>query len=244
MTPTHVPHPDAIAERLGRAASARGQHPKPVVLSAVATHSLFFGADADLRTRIVTDLGSLAQTDPARFLTTYRALWEATATTFPYLREHLGPVVGWLDHASPESVTALGDALVESARMDLHAAAEQPTVQGDLLGQVLMAVDAPGDRQARGAFYTPPSLATLLARLTEPENFETFTDPCCGGGGLAIATIREMRRAGRAPETVQWALNDLDPTAVVCAGVAMASHGMPHVTLTCGDTLAPQAPRP
>lgn len=221
-------------------ATRRGYSPKPVVISAVATNALFFGVDTDTRAAMVSALGALATDDPARFVTAYRALWNAQTVGFPYLRDHLGPFTGWLDHdAGGTQVQALGDALTETAAMDLHASAEEPTVAGDLLGQVLMAVEAPGDREARGAFYTPAHVAGLIADLSEVSDFETFTDPCCGAGGLAIATLRSMRRASRRPGTVTWVLNDLDPCAVACAGVAMAIHGMPHVHLTCGDALAP-----
>lgn len=240
MTPDTALHPNQIAERLAGHANRRGHEAKSVVVSAVATNVLFLGVDADTRAVMVSALGGLAQTDRHRFVTAYRALWNAQTVEYPYLRGHLDPFTGWLDH-DPEGtyVHALGGALVEAARMDLHASAEADGVQGDLLGQVLMAVEAPGDRSARGAFYTPPSIAALLAQMTPPEDWSTVTDPCCGAGGLLIASIRAMRRVGRHPATVTWALNDIDRTALACAGVAMAIHGMPHVRLTCEDTLNP-----
>lgn len=230
-----------IAERLSLPATRRGHSAKPVVISAVATNALFFGIDAAARSEMVAALGALAVDDPERFTTAYRALWNAQTVAYPYLRGHLGPFTDWLDRDTAEGthVRALGEALIETTRMDLHASAESPTVAGDLLGQVLMAVEASGDRKARGAFYTPSGLAGLLADISAVSDFETFTDPCCGAGGLAIATLRSMRRAGHHPATVTWTLNDLDRTAVACAGVAMAIHGMPHVHLTTGDALAP-----
>lgn len=242
MTPATATRPDEIADRLGKHAARHGHSPKPVVLSAVATHCLFLGVDTDARTGMVDALGGLARTDPDRFATAYTALWNAQTVAFPYLRGHLAPFTGWLDpDPTGTLVRALGDALAESARMDLHLNMEAPNVAGDLLGQVLMAVEAPGDRKARGAFYTPTGVASLLAACSDLTDFDTFTDPCCGGGGLAVASVRAMRRGGRRPATVRWVLNDLDRTAVAVAGVAMAVHGMPHVDLTVGDVLSPEA---
>lgn len=240
MTPTTATPPVKVAERLSTHANRRGVDTKPVVLSAVATHCLFLGVETEARSEIVGALGRLAEADVDQFGAAYRSVWRAHAEAFPYLRGHLGPFTEWLAPASDESkARALAAALVESAEMDLHASAEADGVQGDLLGQVLTAVEAPGDRTARGAFYTPVSVAHLMAALSGPVEHETFSDPCCGAGGLAVASVREMRRAGKRPETVQWVLNDLDPTAVAVAGVAMSIHGMPSVSLTCGNALVP-----
>lgn len=62
-------------------------------------------------------------------------------------------------------------------------------------------------------------------------------DPCSGTGGLALAMLRMMRAAGRAPELVHWRLHDLDALALALAGIQLAAHGMPWVTLTCGNAI-------
>lgn len=242
MTLTTPTHPVALAERLAVHATRRGHSPKPIVLSTVATHCLFFGVESEMRASMIAALGDLAVSDPGRFADKYTALWDAQAAAVPYLRGHLDPFTGWLHHDSTGTqARALGDALIDSASLDLQDIAQAPGVTGDLLGQVLMATEAPGDRNARGAFYTPAGLAGLLADISAVSDYGTFNDPCCGAGGLAVATVRSMRRAGRRPATVTWALNDLDRTAVACAGLAMAMHGIPHVTLTCHDALSPAA---
>lgn len=43
-----------------------------------------------------------------------------------------------------------------------------------------------------GEFYTPPEVATLLARLVEPKAGETIYDPACGSGSLLIRVAREV----------------------------------------------------
>lgn len=43
-----------------------------------------------------------------------------------------------------------------------------------------------------GEFYTPPEVATLLARLMEPRAGERIADPACGSGSLLIRVAREV----------------------------------------------------
>ena len=84
--------------------------------------------------------------------------------------------------------------------------------------------------------------AQLIAAMTGlPRPGRSVSDPCSGTAGLAIAMVRAMRVAGRAPELVHWQLQDLDGLAVALAGIQMAAHGIPHVTLTHGNTLAQAA---
>jgi type I restriction enzyme M protein len=43
-----------------------------------------------------------------------------------------------------------------------------------------------------GEFYTPPEVATLLAKLVGPKPGETIYDPACGSGSLLIRVAREV----------------------------------------------------
>lgn len=43
-----------------------------------------------------------------------------------------------------------------------------------------------------GEFYTPPEVATLLARLVSPKPGDTIYDPACGSGSLLIRVAREV----------------------------------------------------
>lgn len=47
-----------------------------------------------------------------------------------------------------------------------------------------------------------------------------------------------LRARGECPESVEWVLQDLDPTALALAGVNAAAHGLPRVRLLLGDALA------
>jgi type I restriction enzyme M protein len=43
-----------------------------------------------------------------------------------------------------------------------------------------------------GEFYTPPEVATLLARLLEPKSGDRICDPACGSGSLLIRVARQV----------------------------------------------------
>jgi type I restriction enzyme M protein len=43
-----------------------------------------------------------------------------------------------------------------------------------------------------GEFYTPPEVATLLARLLEPQSGARICDPACGSGSLLIRVARQI----------------------------------------------------
>lgn len=166
------------------------------------------------------------------------AVLEQTEQAFDYLKGHLEPLTDPLrttgrtdiDQATAAVLRVLGAA-------DLDQVVAHHQVAGDLLGAVHTLTMGPSERSGRGAFYTPPALAHLMACLVDVGPGESFNDPCAGCGGLAIATIRRMRTQGQSPELVHWVLGDLDAAALACAGVQLAAMGMPVVTLRPGDAL-------
>ena len=202
-----------------------------LILPVSAAGMLLLGA-ADHH-RILTGLAALE--DP---VTALQTLFAAQARCVPYLDGHLEVLTSILTRSDPTlTVRVVRGLLAALAEADLLQLTGSAAVGGDLLGPLYTMITSKAARSARGAFYTPPSVGALLAGLVEVRPGESFADPCCGSGGLAIATIRAMRAAGRSPELVHWHLQDIDPVAVALAGVQLASHGMPWVTLTCGDAL-------
>lgn len=168
------------------------------------------------------------------------AVLEQTEQAFDYLQGHLEPLTDPLrasGRADIDEATAAVLRVLADADLDQVVAHHQ--VAGDLLGAVHTLTMGPGERSARGAFYTPPALAHLMACLVDVAAGESFNDPCAGCGGLAIATIRRMRPQGQTPELVHWVLGDLDATALACAGVQLAAMGMPVVTLRPRNALTP-----
>lgn len=234
-TPRRATVPSLTTD-LTRVVARRGADPKRVGMTALCTTALFLGAGHPG----VSLVGALAGDDVPTHEITAR-LWEAQTRAFPYLGGHLHPLVGWLSGAAIHEQAALRDALTVCAHADLPHLADAPGVEGDLLGQALAHLTASGDRSHRGAFFTPAGVASLCAALAGVDRAPvgaTIAEPAVGGGVMAVAAVRAMRRAGVDPSTRAWTLTDIDPFAVAVAGVAMSVHGIPWVTLTVGDTLA------
>lgn len=116
------------------------------------------------------------------------------------------------------------------AATDLHG----PT---DVLGGLYSLLRGSGSRSARGAFFTPMSVARLMAAVNLPEPGTAVTDPCCGSGALLLATVRELRNAGRDPREVRFVGNDIDPTAAALAHLNLTFAGV-EPTITVGDALS------
>lgn len=237
MTTNPTPTIAAMTQRLVSISSAVGCEPKEVTLTAVSSASMMLG----LRDGYRPMLAAMAQhPEPAEMV---RRQWQWWQEAYPYLRGHLDPIIGWMAHADlhgRERVLAMQ--LEYLSELDLPAVADRPGVAGDLLGQVLCELNASGDRSARGAFYTPPALAMLMAQVggvLDSRPNESIHEPCVGGGGLVVAAVRALRAAGKAPELRRWVLQDIDPMAVAICGVAMSIHGMVDVQLMCTNALDP-----
>jgi type I restriction enzyme M protein len=66
----------------------------------------------------------------------------------------------------------------------------------DILGRAyeyLLRKFAEGSGQSAGEFYTPMSVALLMAHILDPEEGETLYDPACGSGGLLIKAQLRLR---------------------------------------------------
>ena len=223
---------DRLCEQLVDQAHRSGLE-ADLILPVAAAGMLLLGA-ADHR-KILSDMAALE--DP---VTTLQTLFAAQTAFLPYLDGHVDMLTSILTRSDRSlTVRVVRGMLTRLAEADLLRLADSPTIAGDFLGPLYSMITSKAARTARGAFYTPPSLGAVLAGLVEVRPGETFADPCCGSGGLAIAALRAMRAAGRSPELIHWCLQDIDPVAVALAGVQLASHGMPWVTLTAGDALQP-----
>ena len=69
-------------------------------------------------------------------------------------------------------------------------------VEPDILGRAyeyLIRKFAEGSGQSAGEFYTPSSVATLMAYILDPEEGESLYDPTVGSGGLLIKSQLRLR---------------------------------------------------
>lgn len=229
-----APHPTRLADDLAEIARGRGVEPKTVTMTSVATASLLLGAMDHYRPILRRHARNV---DLAGKM---RSVWAAWIDHHSYLGGAIRPVTGWLEDPPAGWTAVMADQLAHLAEIDLLQVAERSDVAGDHLGQMLSTLEAPGDRSARGAFYTPAALAQLTAQMSGVSRArpgQVVADHCVGGGAMAIAAVRAMRQVGGAPELIRWELVDIDPFAVAVAGVAMSIHGIPHVVLRCGDAL-------
>ncbi len=83
-----------------------------------------------------------------------------------------------------------------------------------------------------GEFYTPPEVATLLAKLLAPKPGETIYDPACGSGSLLIRMAREVGSDnyslfGQEVNGQTWALCKMN----------MFLHEIDNARIEWGDTL-------
>ena len=182
----------------------------------------------------------LADTDADRAAADTRDLWLQMEGAFAFLHGHLTPLLGWLTDEQPsrENLTAFTRCAGVLAGIDLHQVATQPAVAGELLGPIYSHLRSVGSRQATGAFFTPMTVCTAMANCLELTEGDSFAEPSCGAGAMAVAAARDLRRRGLDPAQVRWVLNDIDPLAVALAGVNAVVHRLgPHVTLRSGDGL-------
>ncbi|UCH92207.1 MAG: type I restriction-modification system subunit M, partial [Candidatus Aminicenantes bacterium] len=83
-----------------------------------------------------------------------------------------------------------------------------------------------------GEFYTPPEVATLVAKLVQPKKGERIADPACGSTSLLIKVAREIKEQnfslyGQESNGSTWALGMMN----------MFLHGIDNARIEWGDTL-------
>lgn len=137
---------------------------------------------------------------------------------------------------------ALGVAIDESLavqRVDPPALPELPELPelsgsspgeidgADLLGLVVQAVTATGDRHTKGMYFTPRPVAEGIAAITladvDVSDSPVILDPTCGGGAFLLAAARwlEQRGMSRSDAVSQLRGVDLDPLAAAVSRMAL-----------------------
>jgi type I restriction enzyme M protein len=117
-------------------------------------------------------------------------------------------------------------------RADQERAAEAVACACDSL--IKCVAEISGKR--RGEFFTPPEVSQLIARLMQPGEGDTISDPCCGSGSLLITCSQLARQSSRHKGCVLYG-QEKNGSTWALAKMNMILHGESRNQLEWGDTL-------
>lgn len=128
---------------------------------------------------------------------------------------------------------------------DLHKLGHSD-VEQDVLGRAyeyMIAKFADDAGKKGGEFYTPPTVAALMAKCLAPEPGMSVYDPTCGSGGLLLEAARYLQAGatGMAPLRLHGQEKNLN-TWAICK-MNMFLHGLAQADIRQGDTLHEPAHR-
>lgn len=171
-------------------------------------------------------------------------VWSMFTVLRPELAFRCGPFGRWLNEEPRSASTASGAAAV--VRAVVKAGLLDVTLdrvkarEVDILGQVHQELRSKAAKQWQGQFYTPASVADLIARMTlvGATSGQSICDPTAGTGGLLRSAAEQIRAEGNDPHEFWWYACDIDPVAV--AGLAVNLHVWDlggRVVIGCANTL-------
>lgn len=113
----------------------------------------------------------------------------------------------------------------------------------DVLGQLYMELEI-GNKNS-GQFFTPPELSQAIAQLNSPDLAETLCqyefislqEPACGSGGMILAFIELIIKAGFDPAQKIWVhATDVDPVVSRMCHIQLSLWNVP-AKIVIGNTL-------
>jgi type I restriction enzyme M protein len=110
----------------------------------------------------------------------------------------------------------------------------------DLLGaayEYLIGDFADSAGKKGGEFYTPRSVVRLMVRLLKPEQNHKVYDPCCGSGGMLIASKEYIDEQGGEGYRLDCYGQEAAGTVWSIAKMNMLLHGLTTASLENDDTL-------
>ncbi|MDK1313941.1 type I restriction-modification system subunit M [Pseudoalteromonas ardens] len=110
----------------------------------------------------------------------------------------------------------------------------------DLLGaayEYLIGDFADSAGKKGGEFYTPRSVVRLMVRLMKPEQHHKVYDPCCGSGGMLIASKEYIDEQGGDGARLDCYGQEAAGTVWSIAKMNMLLHGLTSNSLENDDTL-------
>jgi N-6 DNA methylase len=158
---------------------------------------------------------------PDDFFAFARKTWTSVIQLRPEVTPQLYPLISWIfEDATAElrsQAHAVSQAALTAGQVDLTGTDRRFDV--DLLGTVLTVLRPASALKARGQFYTPTDVSSLMVRFLGVEEHQAVEDPVMGTGGLFRGVAAAMRDAGQDPRTMRWMGCDIDELAVACATV-------------------------
>jgi hypothetical protein len=177
----------------------------------------------------------------ARMLAEIWGTWAASRPDLAYLCGHLGE---WL-YPEPTRENTRGAAAVARAAVKaglLRIAHDgEARLAVDVLGPAYMASKTKNAKSARGEFYTPPNLCTMMAQMVlgGATPGQSICEPCSGTGGMFRGAAEALRSQGLDPADFVWVGADINPVAVACLAVNCSVWRLgPNVLIGVADTLA------
>lgn len=116
---------------------------------------------------------------------------------------------------------------------------------GDHLGEIYMELS--GGKKAAGQYFTPYDVSRLMAEMTvgqtdlSKDKILTFNEPCCGSGGLIIATADALNERGfNYTSNAVFIANDIDRNCALMCYLQTSWAAMPAIILH-QDTITQKA---
>lgn len=179
--------------------------------------------------------------------------WGSVTTKASNLGAEIGKAFQRIEQANARSLAGIfGDAawgnqerIPESALIGLIAAFNEitldpSTVSHDLLGQgyeYLLKDFADESGKRAGEFFTPREVVSLIVGVLRPEPGESVYDPTCGSGGMLVATINQVRGAGKDHRTLRVYGQEVNLTTASIARMNLFLHEIEDFDIKRGDTL-------
>ena len=94
-------------------------------------------------------------------------------------------------------------------------------------------------RNKAGEFYTPRSVVRMMVEILDPKEGESIYDPACGTGGMLLAAIDHVKRAGGDPRTFFGKVygQEKNLTTSSVARMNLVLHGIEDAQIAREDTL-------
>lgn len=199
------------------------------------------------------DLDDEIEADYHRFEMPEGTLWSEVTGKVKNLGAEIARAFQRIEKANPRSLPGVfGDAswgnkqrLPESALLGLIKAFNElpldpSTVSHDLLGagyEYLLKNFADESGKKAGEFFTPRAVVNLLVGVLQPEPGEAVYDPTCGSGGMLVATINQVRDAGKDHRSLRLYGQEINLTTSSIARMNLFLHEIEDFDIKRGDTL-------